>query len=235
MSLKNEFGLSFESALARFYGIKDNNSKKQINENTVNELINILSSSYIKLAIDSIISHDGHTNGPVDFKVIINNEIVDLSVKTNRSTNYLVCPQVIGQTNIINLIKRYYVEDEDYTIAEFKELIEIDKACLLLEYLDFTFKPYLLYYNHKRKMLKLIKYLKPILVNDDNIYFRKKYWDNGNSIFYKGGQKEIMICNYQIITKDNSKGEEINKLVCRFNIINLLKEFPNNFEVIDLF
>jgi hypothetical protein len=148
-----------------------------------------------------------------------------LSAKTSKRDG-MVCPQVIGQPTKKKFCQ-YFKLPEGSTNDVIKEYIVANYRDMLIEYWNFTFDCPTIYYNKKRNKLIYVTIKKDIEWWDFEYDFthiiNKKKWNESTTL--KIGP--VSIGEFQVHKHRNG-------VKFRWSFENLLKAFPDHFEVLEL-
>ena len=144
-----------------------------------------------------------------------------LSVKTNKKGDK-VCPQRFGQASKKKWCEYLGLEVEN---TDIKKYILENTPRLLNKYLETTFECPVLYYQIPKNQLMYVRMINPIVWEPEKIAFSKTYetWNESSSLKYAGKSLgEFQIHNHR------------NNVKFRWNFLNLMKVFPQAFQIVFL-
>jgi hypothetical protein len=227
--LTEDLGKKFEMGICMLYGIEYDGKYKYSMEDAEklkDRLTNLTNVFPHKL------KHTAKNGSQYDFTGE-EDETIKLSAKTTKKDGK-VCPQVIGQPSKKKFCEFFNV-DINFTLEQIKEYIEANVDKMLNIYFDLTFDCPILYYNQKRDVLQLVK-----LTNANaNGEHQKINWSELIIEFSHkkknkawGESSTISINNVTIGEFQVHNNRDCIKF--RWVFENLLKIFPNIFEVINL-
>ena len=228
MILTEDLGKKFEMGICMLYGIEYDGKYKysmEEAEKLKNRLTNLLNVFPHKL------KHTAKNGSQYDFTGE-EDETIKLSAKTTKKDGK-VCPQVIGQPSKKKFCEFFSV-DINFTLEQIKEYIEVNVEKMLNIYFDLTFDCPILYYNQKTDILQLIKLTKNINGEHQKINWseiviefshkkKNKVWTESSTISINN----VTIGEFQVHNNRDC-------IKFRWAFENLLKIFPNTFELINL-
>ncbi len=225
--LTEDLGKKFEMAICMLYGIEYDGKYKysmEEAEKIKDRLTNLQNVFAHKL------KHTAKNGSQYDFTGE-EDETIKLSAKTTKKDGK-VCPQVIGQPSKKKFCEFFNV-DINFTLEQIKEYIEANVDKMLNIYFDLTFDCPILYYNQKKDVLQLVKLTN---INGEHqkinwteivIEFshkkKNKSWTESSTISINN----VTIGEFQIHNNRDC-------IKFRWAFENLLKIFPNTFELINL-
>lgn len=220
--ITEDLGKIFEMAICLLYNTKFNGKYKyslsdaEILSNKISNLKNIVPNNLI---------HTAKNGSRYDFTLMDTNEGEYLSAKTTKKGDK-VCPQVIGQPSKKKFCMHFGL-DNSITISDIKIYIKENVHKMLEKYFEYTFDCPIIYYNEQQDICLFIKKQKNINWTDHKIDFshliKGKEWNESTTISIQNKTiGEFQVHNH----RDNIK--------FRWNLLNILKIFENNFEVINI-
>ena len=151
-----------------------------------------------------------------------------LSAKSSKKDG-MICPQVIGQPTKKKFCE-YFKLPAESTNDEIREYILSNYRDMLTEYFSFTFDCPIVYYNKKGEKLMYIRTKKDIEWWDFEYQFthimKNKKWEESTTLkINKGGL--VSIGEFQVHNHRNG-------IKFRWSFENILKLFPDNFDILEL-
>ena len=226
--LTEDLGKKFEMGICMLYGIEYDGKYKYSMEEA--EKLKERLTNFPKVFPHKL-KHTAKNGSQYDFTGE-EDETIKLSAKTTKKDGK-VCPQVIGQPSKKKFCEFFNV-DSNFTLEQIKEYIEVNVDKMLNIYFDLTFDCPILYYNQKRDVLQLVK-----LTTHQNGDHQKINWSE-LIIEFSHKKKNKAWAESSTISINNVTIGEFqvhNNRDCikfRWAFENLLKIFPNIFEVINL-
>jgi hypothetical protein len=219
--ITEDLGKIFEMAICILYNIPFN-GKYKYSLSEAEKLSNKISN--LKNFIPNNLIHTAKNGSRYDF-TLTNTSGEYLSAKTTKKGDK-VCPQVIGQPSKKKFCTHFGL-DNSLTTNDIKIYIQTNVPTMLEKYFEYTFDCPIIYYNEHQNKCLLIKRREDIKWTDYPLEFshiiKGKEWNESTSISIQGTNLgEFQVHNH----RDNIK--------FRWNLLNLLKMFENNFEVIKI-
>lgn len=211
--VNEELGKTFEMAICILYGIKYTGVFKYSMKNAKSLSIKLTKLRYY-------ISHLEHLGSrPTnDFKT----DIGFLNAKTTRGDGK-VCPQVIGQPCLESFCNYFGCNKE-----KIKSFVETNINIILEEYIENTFSSPIVYYNEKTNTIILVRIIDTINWENYPVNFshikNNKEWNESTTLYFDNKS----LGEFQI-----HKNRDCIKFRWKFE--NLLKMFPENFKIIDIY
>ena len=219
--LTEDLGKKFEMAICLLYGIPFDGKYKYSMEDAekLKDRLALLVSAF-----PHKLKHTAKNGSQYDF-TCEEDESVKLSAKTTKKDGK-VCPQVIGQPSKKKFCEFFSV-DVNFTLDQIKGYIQENVSTMLDIYFDLTFDCPVLYYNQKTDVLQLIKQTKKIVWSDRLIEFshnkKNKVWGESSTISINN----VTIGEFQVHNHRDC-------IKFRWAFENLLKQFPESFEIVNL-
>jgi len=214
-----DLGKIFEMAICLLYNTPYNGKYKyslSAAENLSNKISNI------KKLLPNTLIHTAKNGSRYDFTLTDTDQVEYVSAKTTKKGDK-VCPQVIGQPSKKKFCS-YFELDNSISISDIKLYIEENVHKMLEKYFEYTFDCPIIYYNQQQDLCLFIKKREDIEWSKHKIEFshiiKGKEWNESTSITSQGSTLgEFQVHNH----RDNIK--------FRWNLLNVIKMFENNFEV----
>jgi hypothetical protein len=216
-----DLGKKFEMAICLLYGIPFDGKYKYSMEEADKLKDRILPLAEV---FPHKLKHTAKNGSQYDFTGL-DDDSIKLSAKTTKKDGK-VCPQVIGQPSKKKFCE-FFGLDLNYTLDQIKSHIESNVDEMLNIYFDMTFDCPILYYNQKSNILQLIHIKQKIDWTSCTVEFshqkKNKPWNESSTISINN----ITIGEFQVHNhRDNIK--------FRWAFENLIKLFPDSFEIISL-
>lgn len=219
--LTEDLGKKFEMAICILYGIEfEGKYKYSIEEaEELKERLQLLVEAF-----PHKLKHTAKNGSQYDF-TCPEDDTIKLSAKTTKKDGK-VCPQVIGQPSKKKFCD-FFKLDLTYTLDQIKSHIETNINDILDIYINYTFDCPIVYYNQKTNVLQLIKVKSPIDWSSCLITFshlkKNKTWNESSTISIN----DITVGEFQVHNHRDC-------IKFRWAFENLLKMFPDSFEIISL-
>jgi hypothetical protein len=220
--ITEDLGKIFEMAICLLYNTPFNGKYKYSlteAENLSNKISNL------KNIIPNNLIHTAKNGSRYDFTLTDGDGDAYLSAKTTKKGDK-VCPQVIGQPSKKKFCSHFGL-DNSLTTNDIKKYIQTNVLTMLDKYFEYTFDCPIIYYNQQQNICLLIKKREEINWTKYPLAFshilKGKEWNESSSISING----ITLGEFQVHNhRDNIK--------FRWNLLNLIKMFESNFEVIKI-
>lgn len=225
-------GKLFEMALCRVWNTPYVGKFKYTDEDSETKIAKYVGRVHGILQYHPHMTHTAAKGSPYDFTQSIPtvtnepNETNEtnhkyLSVKTNKKGDK-VCPQRFGQASNKKWCEYLGLDVEN---TDVKKYILENTSTLLNKYLETTFECPVLYYQIPKNQLMYVRMINPIVWEPEKIAFSKTYetWNESSSLKYAGNNLgEFQIHNHR------------NNVKFRWNFLNLMKVFPQAFQIVFL-